>query len=312
MPPENNGLFITVFTPVYNRGYCVRNVYESLVEQSFKNFEWLVINDGSTDNTDEVINSCIQEEKISIRYYKQSNGGQHRALNRAIELAHGYMLMIVDSDDDLKPFALERIKEYEKTISSISGFAGVAGLRCDRAGKVIGMQWHDAQKDFIDATNIERYKYNILLGDKAEAYYTNVLKMYYPIPEFENENDVEKGVLWNRIAAANLRVRWFNEAIYNCEYLNDGMSKNIIKNYMKNMEGYLFYIKEFLNYDIGWKRKIKTLVVTCEIARSKHVSPKELAAKISCNIVKTNICYVLSYVSVLRYPIRRIFKKSQI
>lgn len=295
---------ITVFTPVYNRGYCVRNVYDSLVNQTFSNFEWLVINDGSTDDTAEVIQECIKENRIKIMYFEQCNGGQHRALNRAIENANGKLFMIVDSDDDLKPEALEKIVYYENTIKEKKQFAGVSGLRCSREGNLIGSFVPLHTCEYIDATNIERYKKDILQGDKAEAYYLKVLKEFYPIPEFEGENDVEKGVLWNRIAESGLKIRWFNLAIYNCEYLADGMSKNILQNYRKNFKGYSLYIKEFIHYDIGQLRKIKTIIVYCENARQKSISCKEIAENIGISLIHARLAYIISYFSPLRYKLR--------
>lgn len=295
---------ITVFTPVYNRGYCIKNVYDSLVRQSFKDFEWLVINDGSADNTDEVIKACIDENRIKIRYFVKSNGGQHRALNDAIQKAEGQLLMIVDSDDDLTDDALEWVAFYEKFVSIQNGFAGVSGLRCHRDGRVIGSQWPDKSRDYIDLTNTERYKKKMLLGDKAEAYYTDVLKLFYPIPEFENENDVEKGVLWNRIAKAGFNVRWFNKAIYNCEYLDDGMSKNIYAHYFKNFNGYSFYIKEFLECDIGMSRKIKTAIVYCELARKKQCKIKEISRRLKISLYFATFTYIMSFFSPLRFVLR--------
>lgn len=120
---------LTVFTPTYNRAYIIKNVYDSLVLQTEKNFEWLVIDDGSSDNTEELIKSLIEEKKIHIRYEKKENGGQHTALNRAIEEARGKMLMIVDSDDYLKPNAVERVLYWENTINDKGKYAGVSGLK---------------------------------------------------------------------------------------------------------------------------------------------------------------------------------------
>lgn len=294
-----NRPFITVFTPVYNRGYCVRNVYESLLSQSFENFEWLVINDGSTDNTEEVIQNCIKENKLVIHYIVQTNGGQHRALNRAIEQANGTLLMIVDSDDVLTNDALEMIRYYEQSLHDRSLYAGVSGLRCYKDGKIIGSKW-PVKNDFVDINGLQRFKYNMLLGDKAEAYYTDVLRRFYPIPCFQNENDVEKGVLWNRIAYAGYKIRWFNKPIYICEYLKDGMSRNIIKNYIKNFYGYAFYIKEFIHYDIGFIRKIKTIIVTCEISHKRKIPVKELSSLISYSYRKLLLLNILSYLSPMR------------
>ncbi len=296
-----NKIKITVFTPVYNRGYCVGNVYESLLRQTFKNFEWLVIDDGSIDNTQEVIRNCISENKIRIRYIYQKNGGQHRALNRAIQLAEGQLLMIVDSDDDLREDALQWIDHYEQSLHGKKGFAGVSGLRCNRDGAIIGTAWPDKRISYMDITNIERYKKNILLGDKAEAYYLNVLQRFYPIPEFEGENDVEKGVLWNRIANAGLKIRWFCQAIYNCEYLEDGMSTNIFANYYKNFNGYSLYIREFLKYDIGLLRKIKTAIVYCETARKRKYSVVQIKKYLDIPIYFAFAAYLFSFFSPLRF-----------
>lgn len=298
--------YITVFTPVYNRGYCIKDVYDSLIRQTYTDFEWLVINDGSADNTETVVKECMEDGQLQIRYVYQTNGGQHRALNRAIELAKGKVMIIVDSDDDITDEALSRIHYYTESIQGLTNFAGVSGLRQYRgSGQVVGTPWPDVQKDYIDMSNIERYKYNMLLGDKAEAYLVDVLRKFYPIPAFDGENDVEKGWLWNRIAHAGLKVRWFNEAIYNCEYLADGMSKNIINNYKKNFNGYCVYIKDFITYDIGVLRKIKTIVFTCEIARSINVGIKELAKEIDVSTSRLACLYLVSYITPLRSKLRK-------
>ena len=304
---------IMVFTPTYNRGYCIENLYQSLVGQTYKDFEWMVIDDGSTDNTEEIFQRLMQENKIKIIYIKQKNGGQHRALNKAIEQSTSEILMIVDSDDDLTPDALYWIDYYENTIKDKTQYAGVSGLRrYRRDGGIVGTFYSKKNVEYIDATNLERFKYNILLRDKAEAYYTNVLKKYYPIPEFAEENDVEKGVLWNRIAADNLKIRWFNKGIYNCEYLPDGMTRNTEKNYLKNYNGYTLYTKEFIHYDISFYQKLKAVVHYCEIARKKKINVKMIAYDLSISYMIAFIAYLESYMlNPLRItigPIRRKIK----
>ena len=104
---------ITVYTPTYNRANLLQNLYKSLLQQTYRNFEWLIIDDGSTDNTKQVVNGFISQGIIDIRYFYKQNGGQHTALNMGIEKAEGTLLMDVDSDDYLTDNALERIVYWE-------------------------------------------------------------------------------------------------------------------------------------------------------------------------------------------------------
>nr|WP_300788588.1 glycosyltransferase family A protein [uncultured Acetatifactor sp.] len=269
-------LEITVFTPTYNRAYIIGEVYVSLEKQTYKNFEWLVIDDGSSDNTEDVIKNFIQENKMKIRYIKKENGGQHTALNKAIELAKGRLFMIVDSDDFLTDNALERVIYWEKTIQGKHGYAGVSGLKIHKNGKTIGSEWKNKDA-YVDATNFERKKRN-LLGDKAEVYYLSVLKDFYPIPVYQGENDVEKAVLWNRIANAGLRIRWFNEGIYVCEYLEDGMTRNILNNHLKNFQGYTCWKKELVDMQSSYFRVVAEASAYVEMAKKKGLSVKEMSA----------------------------------
>lgn len=278
---------ITVFTPTYNRAYIIKNVYDSLLKQNYNNFEWLVIDDGSSDNTEELISSFMKENKIDIVYIKKENGGQHTALNLAIEKARGRLIMIVDSDDYLTDNALKRVAYWESTIHGKDDFAGVAGLKVNEAGEVIGDKW-TIDNRFVDATNFQRKKCN-LRGDKAEAYYTSVLKKYGPIPIFEGENDVEKAVLWNRIANDELKIRWFDEGIYICEYLKDGMSMNIEKNHLKNFQGFTCWKKELIDMQKSYIRVVAETSAYIGIAQKKGLSNREMAKALSRSVI-TIIC----------------------
>ena len=100
---------ITVFTPTYNRGYIIEKLYNSLVSQNYNEFEWLIVDDGSTDQTQELISNFITKGFIDIRYFKQENGGKHRAINKGVKLAKGELFFIVDSDDYLSNNALDRV-----------------------------------------------------------------------------------------------------------------------------------------------------------------------------------------------------------
>lgn len=288
---------ITVYTPTYNRADLLQNLYRSLLTQTYRNFEWLIIDDGSSDNTRQVVDDFISQGMINIRYYYKKNGGQHTALNMGIEKAEGVLLMDVDSDDHLTDNALERIAYWESTIAGKEGYAGVSGLRMYFSGEQIGTRW-SSSREYIDATNLERKDIG-LEGDKAEAYYVEVLRKYYPIPVFEGENDVEKGVLWDRVAYAGYKIRWFNEKIYYCEYLESGMTNNIRSNHIKNFQGFTYWKKQLMKMQPTYKRKLGEGAFFVEIALKKGISIGEMA-----NLVEESVFFL--FLSIIYGKLRKV------
>ncbi|HAX72253.1 MAG TPA: hypothetical protein DCY20_01880 [Firmicutes bacterium] len=225
---------VTVFTPTYNRGYCLETLYKSLQNQTSHDFEWLVIDDGSTDKTHDLFEQWMQEDNAFVMtYVKVKNGGKHRAINKGTELAKGELFFIVDSDDYLVDNSIERIIYWESTILEKEKFAGVSGNRGFTNEIIIGDTF---EGDFIDATSLERDTLNIK-GDKAEVFYTRLLKQY-KFPEIEGENFITEAVVWFQIAFDGYKIRWFNEITYICEYLEDGLTHHAIEVAMKNPKGY--------------------------------------------------------------------------
>lgn len=225
-------MLVTVFTPTYNRGYIIAKLYESLKQQTFKDFEWLIVDDGSTDNTEEIINDFIANDNVfPIRYIKTINGGKHRAVNIGVKKAQGELFFIVDSDDYLPDNALKIIKDVEGTIDNKNKhlFAGICGLRFFTNGQPVGSSFN---ADYIDATTLDKGKLGIR-GDKAEVFYTKVLKKY-PFPEFKGEKFCTESIVWDKISHDGLKLRYFNQNIYLCEYLGDGLTKQGYDLYASN------------------------------------------------------------------------------
>ena len=228
-----NKIFITIFTPTYNRGYIIQNLYESLLKQTVQDFEWLVIDDGSTDNTEDLINKFKNEKKINIRYYYQKNSGKYKAINKALDLANGELFMIVDSDDFLTYDSIETVQKYYNQIKNDDTFFGVVGLRGNKNKEVYTGYINDNtkknkyyQKEYIDTDYIKyRYKYKIS-GDRAEVCITEKFKKY-KFPENNNEKFMNEGYIWNKIANDGYKFRYFNKVIYITEYLDDGLTKNM-------------------------------------------------------------------------------------
>ena len=161
---------ITVFTPTYNRGYIVDRLYRSLQRQSFHDFEWIVVDDGSTDNTEELFAGYLKEDNFfPIRYVKTENGGKHRAINKGVSLAEGELFFIVDSDDYLADDALETIDRIEHTIPNElkSYFCGVCGQKGYINGNHLGKTFDG---DTLDLTMLEREK--IIFPEIKQRYFT--------------------------------------------------------------------------------------------------------------------------------------------
>ncbi|MCD8283914.1 MAG: glycosyltransferase family 2 protein [Opitutae bacterium] len=217
-------MLFTVFTPAYNRAYIIGKLYESLCTQTLRDFEWLVVDDGSTDNTSQLIAEFSRQNKIAIRYIRQENGGKHRAINRGVKEARGELFFIVDSDDYLTNNALERLAFHYGEVKGDPSFCGVSGLRKFPDGRKIG---GEENWKILDCTSLEfRYKFNSR-GDAAEAYKRSVLKEF-PFPEFPGERFCAESLVWNRIAQ-KFKLRYFYEKIYVCEYRNDGLTASSVR-----------------------------------------------------------------------------------
>lgn len=276
---------ITVFTPTYNRGYLIEKLYLSLLEQTDKNFEWVVVDDGSTDDT-EAFFKAIQEKDnpFEISYIKQPNGGKHRAINRGVQLARGELFFIVDSDDYLTENAIEKIELWEKSLPATKKWAGVSGARGYSENQPIG---GIGKGSYVDAKNTQRGKCN-LLGDKAEAYYTELLRQY-PFPEFDGENFITEEVVWNAIASDGYYLRWYPDIIYICEYLDDGLTKSGNSKNINNPQGVLYWAKQQLKvFPHNIKKKLKAVHVYYESVREKKtieaISSDLGVSKIYCRL----------------------------
>ena len=222
-------MLITVFTPTYNREQLLSRLFTSLQEQSFKDFEWLIVDDGSTDNTHDVVQKFVEEGIVPIKYVFKRNGGKHRAINEGVKHAKGELFFIVDSDDMLPPDALKRVAEVYQQIKGDRDFGGVAGVDAYPDGRIVGS---GLPAPVIDCNSINiRSKYHVA-GDLSEVFRTDVMREF-PFPEIEGEKFCPEVLVWNRIAR-KYKLRYFNEAIYIAEYQPEGLTARIVEIRMKS------------------------------------------------------------------------------
>lgn len=241
-------LLVTVFTPTFNRGDLLCKLYESLAQQTVFDFEWVIVDDGSQDMTQNYVQQLSSgQPPFSIRYIRQKHGGKHRAINTGVKAAKGEWFFIVDSDDLLLPNAIELVSKWVQGIEGRLDIAGVAGLCVRPDGAIIGDAPAIPKGSFVDASNLERHKMN-LMGDKAEVYKTEIL-VHYPFPEIEGETFVTERYCWDAIAADGYSVRWYNVPIYLRDYLEGGLSKsgaNSLRGHIDNFGGYCLFVRQSL------------------------------------------------------------------
>lgn len=232
---------ITVFTPTYNRAYIIERLYQSLLNQTSYNFEWLIVDDGSTDNTGELVEQWKKKlNPFPIRYIRQKNGGKHRAINRGVQEANGEAFFIIDSDDYLIESAIQLIENWWKDVAENDSFAGVSGLKAEKDMRL--REDEGVFDEYVDASNLERDQYG-LNGDKAEVYKTAILRKY-PFPEFHGENFLTETVVWDKIAFDGYKIRWHSQIIYICEYRKDGLTNQGMEKYFRNPKGWWLYVRQ--------------------------------------------------------------------
>lgn len=252
---------ITVFTPTYNRKKELGTLIESLKKQSNLDFEWVVVDDGSSDGTKEYIEEIKENLPFSVNYRYVENGGKMRAINHGMKMAQGEYFFIVDSDDFLSENAIETVYKYGKQLPLEMG--GMVFRKINKIdGKVSGKAY---PQHSVDSTPIDIvYKLGII-GDKAEVFRTDILKQY-PFQVFENEKFVPEASVWIKIGQKH-KLRYIDEGIYYFEYLPSGYTNSFNRLIKNNPQGFAKYYKEMIGYDIPFKNKLKFLIrlIQCKL-----------------------------------------------
>lgn len=243
---------LTIITPSYNRGNYLTSCYESLKKQNKIVFQWLIIDDGSCDNTKEVIDFFREQKNdFYIDYYWKKNGGKHTALNYAHSYIKGEYVLILDSDDYLVPKAVEKILFYINRLKKDDRIGVISFRKGDLLGNLIGID--EQKKEFVGDYISYRVNKNIH-GDQCEIIRTDILKKY-PFPVYYREKFLGEDFLWISVAK-EYNTLYVNEIIYICEYLPGGLTKSGRRMRINNplggmMHGRLYFTEEFrLKYRI--------------------------------------------------------------
>lgn len=253
--------FISILTPTYNRGKLLLPLYDSLKNLTFKDFEWLIVDDGSEDDTEQYALSWIahniENAEFPIRYIKKSNGGKHTAINRGVREASGELILILDSDDTLPEDSLATIAQYYEQCKGYKDCAGVCGLMAHHDGQLIGTGF---PKDpmYESALQFRYAEKGNVTGDLLEVYKTSVMREF-PFPEIENEKFCPESLVWNRIAN-KYKLFCFNKVIYYRDYLDGGLTSKIVRIRMNSPIASTMTYAEMLDYNISLKWKIRSAI----------------------------------------------------
>lgn len=246
---------VTVLTPTYNRAHMLKDLFLSLQSQSSKNFEWLVIDDGSNDDTKDTVDQFIRTAAFPVRYLRKENGGKHTALNAGIARIHTELTFIVDSDDTVLPNGISRIEYYYEKYKNEPNIGVYSFLKTSTTK---GILLKMPQDELVGSYITERIRKN-RPGDMAEVFLTKALREF-PFPEFPGERFLSEDVVWIPLGM-KYRTVFINEAIYQFEYLFDGLTRNDKKHKFASPLGSMMRGKMLMNPVCGLKANIRGAII---------------------------------------------------
>ena len=295
--PRSNPQF-TVFTPTYNRAHTLEQVYCSLLCQTLSDFEWVIVDDGSSDGTKDQVMSWQSEGKIRIRYFYQENQGKPAAHNRGVREASGELFLVLDSDDACTPNALERFLFHWLSIPmpERDGFSGVTCHCLNPKGNLVGTQF---PFDVIDSDPIEmHFKFNVK-GEKWGFHRTAILRRF-PFPQFPGEKFLPEGLVWHRIAK-DYKSRFVNEALR--IYSDNQVDRlSVVRTRIRSPQGAMLYYQEVCRWSLPMFHRIKAAINYLRFSLHAGVCMNEAENRRHRTLmVLRPIAYLLYRLDQLRY-----------
>lgn len=261
-----NNIKLTVFTPAYNRAHTLTRTYKSLCEQTNKNFIWMIIDDGSTDNTKELVSKWqSNDNRFEIQYFYKKNGGMHTAHNVAYKNITTELNVCIDSDDAMPIDAVEKILSFWEKNGSIE-VAGIVALDADMTGNILGTE---LPKEITQTTTTKLYGKFGVTGDKKFIYRTEIINSVPEYPEFEGEKLVPLGYKYN-LVAQKYEMLLMNDVVCLVDYQTDGSTNTILKQYLQSPRGFAASNAVAMQSSESYFDRMKSVIhyiAECRIAR---------------------------------------------
>ena len=248
--------FLTILTPTYNRGVQLHQLFGSLMKQSDRGFVWLIVDDGSKDDTEAVVKELTEKADFNIEYIHKLNGGKHTALNVGIPLIDTPLTFIVDSDDWLTENAVRIIRQYYRKYKSDTKICGYSFLRQFPDGKINGNRY--PSDEWVTSYLNARINSGDDSSDKAEVFNTKCLQEF-PFPEYPGERFLGEDIVWMRMSRKYSTVH-INQPIYVGDYQEDGLTTNRRKNNIQSPNGCMERAKEFMGNEVNLKVRTKATI----------------------------------------------------
>lgn len=294
-----NKISLTVFTTTYNRAYCLHKLYESLCVQTSKDFKWLIIDDGSTDGTKDLVDRWAKKGIVVIEYFHKENGGMHTGHNKAYELIDTELNVCIDSDDWLPNDSIEKMIMLWRNFGNKS-YAGIIGLDITKKGKIIGTSFPSNLRKCKYSELFEKYRVS---GDKKIMYRTDVVKSLPKYPVFRNEKFVP--LYFPLVIDRDYDLLCFNEIFCIVDYKEDGSTLNIYSQYFNNPLGFKHSRKIEMLYYQSKKMKFKSAI---------HFISSKLILR-EYDLIKDSPLKILTLIAIpfgFLWYINLIFKKNKL
>lgn len=254
-------MLLTIFTPTYNRAHLLPRLYESLKSQNTNDFEWLIVDDGSTDNTKDLVHTWISREtSFTIRYIYQENSGKHVAHNVGVKNANGEFFYCIDSDDMLAPKTIETISNGFKKLQqmNIDNISGFMAFKSDLNGNLLNKSYAFDDTLLTTPTDFHK-KYPHTNDTLALIYFTKVLRKYL-FPEIQGSKFITESVIYNRMDRSGYQMMFLKEVLMICEYQSDGYSQNIESLIQKYPTGFKIYWMEKIDMETNYLQLIISIL----------------------------------------------------